>query len=267
MQLKLDNFFAEKIIPENDSVRLLEEISEEIEGPLERVLKRNGRNHGTNPATMLKIILYAAMEKVYSSREIEERCRRDLNYIWLLNGENVPSYRAICRFRTEVLSECAEEIFYELTHKLKNKKEIRFEHLFVDGTKIEANANKYSFVWKKSTNKFEQRVSDKIEKLTVELSNKYGISEASEFALCKKLKAKHKEPFVHGRGKRKSELQRDIEEYETLLTRKVKYESYQDTFDGRNSFSKTDKDATFMHMKEDHMRNAQLCRDTTYNLQ
>ena len=163
------------------------------------------------------------------------------------------------------MSECAEEIFYELTHKLKDKGEVSFEHLFVDGTKIEANANKYSFVWKKSTNKYEQRVSEKIEKLTVSLCKKYGIEEKDEFALCKRLREKHKAPFVHGRGKRKSELQKDIEEYELLITRKLKYESYQDTFDGRNSFSKTDRDATFMHMKDDHMRNAQL--KPGYNIQ
>ena len=265
VQLKIDEFFAEKIIPENDSVRLLDEIAEEIKGPLERAHKRTGRNYGTSPATMLKIILYAAMERIYSSREIEERCKRDINYIWLLNGEKAPNYRAICRFRTDVLSEYSEEIFYELDGKLKDNGEICYEHLFVDGTKIEANANKYSFVWKKSTNKYEQRALDKIEKLTEVLRLKYGITEENEFEIYKALKAKHTEPFVHGRGKRKSELQREIEEYEKLLTRKVKYESYQDTFEGRNSFSKTDKDATFMHMKDDHMRNAQL--KPGYNIQ
>lgn len=265
MQLKIDEFFAEKVIPENDSVRLLEEIAEEIEGPLEGAIKRRGRDYKTPPAIMLRIILYAAMEKIYTSREIEERCKRDMNYIWLLNGEKAPNYRAICRFRAEVLSKYAEEIFYTLVHKLKGKKEIRFEHLFVDGTKIEANANKYSFVWKKSTNKYEQKVSVKIEKLTKIFQEKYGILEENEFEILNLLKEKHREPFVHGRGKRKSELQREIEEYEGLLKRKLKYESYQNTFEGRNSFSKTDKDATFMHMKDDHMRNAQL--KPGYNIQ
>lgn len=73
------------------------------------------------------------------------------------------------------------------------------------------------------------------------------------------------EPYVHGRGHRKSELQRDIEQLRELETKKVKYAAYQDTFNGRNSFSKTDPDATFMHMKEDHMRNAQL--KPGYNIQ
>ena len=79
------------------------------------------------------------------------------------------------------------------------------------------------------------------------------------------LKSKVSVPFVYGRGKRKSELQRDIELLAELVARKDKYEKYQSTFAGRNSFSKTDPDATFMHLKEDHMRNSQL--KPAYNLQ
>jgi len=74
-----------------------------------------------------------------------------------------------------------------------------------------------------------------------------------------------KEPFVHGRGKRKTQLQRDIEALSEMLTRQQKYNKYNETFKGRNSFSKTDPDATFMHMKDDHMRNAQL--KPGYNVQ
>jgi Transposase and inactivated derivatives len=92
---------------------------------------------------MLKIILYSATERKFaSSCPINEACLRDINYMRLLNGEPVPSYRAICHFRSEVLSECGKKIFYELICNLKGLGEIAFEHLFVDGTKIEANANK-----------------------------------------------------------------------------------------------------------------------------
>ena len=102
---------------------------------------------------------------------------------------------------------------------------------------IEANANKYSFVWKKSTNKYESRTLEK----------------------------RMAGPYVYWRGHRKSDLQRDIEKLRELEAKKVKYAAYQDTFNGRNSFSKTDPDATFMHTKEDHMRNAQL--KPGYNIQ
>ena len=266
LQLLISESFAERIVPSDDSVRLLDQIVEEMRmEPLERAYKRTGRKFGTSLRTMFKIIIYGAMERRNSSREIETSCTRDINFIWLLNGEKAPNYRTICRFRKGIMNEYGEDIFYELVSKLAQEGEINFENVFVDGTKIEANANKYSFVWKKSTNKYEQRVSIKLEKLKEHLQVKYGISEDNEIEIYGKLKEMHPAPFVHGRGKRKSELQREIEELERLLTRKVKYETYQDTFEGRNSFSKTDPDATFMRMKEDHMKNGQL--KPGYNLQ
>ena len=264
VQLLIDESFAEKVIPADDSVRLLDQIVEEMDlSPLMRAYERHGRHPATAPSTMLKVLLYANMERIYSSRNIETACKRDINFIWLLNGAKAPNYHEIARFRSKRLSECAEELFVQLVKKLKGLREIRYEHLFIDGTKIEANANKYSFVWKKSTNKYESRTLEKLEKLTAELSRKYGVLEAE--GLLPELEKRMTAPYVHGRGHRKSELQRDIEQLQELEAKKAKYASYQDTFNGRNSFSKTDPDATFMHMKEDHMRNAQL--KPGYNIQ
>ena len=264
VQLLIDESFAEKVIPADDSVRLLDEIIEEMDlRPLHRAYERHGRHPATAPSTMLKVMLYANMESIYSSRDIERACKRDINFIWLLNGAKAPNYHEIARFRSKRLSECAEELFVQLVKKLKRLGEIRYEHLFIDGTKIEANANKYSFVWKKSTNKYESRTLKKLEKLTAELSRKYGVLEAEH--LLPELEKRMTTSYVHGRGHRKSELQRDIEHLQELEAKKTKYASYQETFNGRNSFSKTDPDATFMHMKEDHMRNAQL--KPGYNIQ
>ena len=266
VQLKIDEFFAEKAIPANDSVRLLDEIVEEMDlSPLHRAYKRTGRRPATNPATMLKILLYANMEHIYSSRKIQSACQRDINFIWLLDGAPAPSHNEIARFRSIRLAECGEELFYQLVRKLGELGEITFEHLFVDGTKIEANANKYSFVWKKSTTKYEERVLARLEKYTAELCSTYGILAPTAEEVLAALESKFSGPYVHGRGHRKSQLQRDIEELQELLSRKAKYADYQRKFKNRNSFSKTDVDATFMHMKEDHMRNAQL--KPGYNLQ
>lgn len=266
VQLKIDEIFAEKIIPADDSVRLLDEIMEEMDyAPLWRAYKRTGRRPATNPVTMMKVLVYASMECNYPSRAIETACSRDINYIWLLNGAKAPNHSEISRFRSKRLTECGEEFFYQLVEKLSALGEIKYEHLFVDGTKIEANANKYSFVWKKSITKYETRILDRLAKLTVELCSRHGIlANAPEELLCA-LERKVTSPFVYGRGKRKSELQRDVELLRELLGRKEKYAGYQETFKGRNSFSKTDPDATFMHMKDDHMRNAQL--KPGYNIQ
>jgi transposase len=266
VQLKIDEYVAEKLIPADDSVRLLDEIMEEMDyTPLMRAYKRTGRRPATNPVTMLKILVYAIMQGIFSSRAIASASSRDINFIWLLNGEKAPNHSEIARFRSKRLPECMEELFYQLVGKLSALGEIKYEHLFVDGTKIEANANKYSFVWKKSTTKREVRLNSKLEKLTPEICSRYGVLAETPEGLLLTLEDRVTTPFVHGRGKRKSDLQRDIELLREQLQRKSKYAGYQETFKGRNSFSKTDPDATFMHMKDDHMRNAQL--KPGYNIQ
>ena len=266
MQLKIDEIFAEKVIPGNDSVRLADYIVEEMDlRALYRAYNSQGRPPATPPHIMLKVMLYAEMEHNYSSRKISRSCERDINYMWLLDGCPAPSHFEIARFRSNRLKECAGELFTQIVDILHEVGEIKYEHLFVDGTKIEANANKYSFVWKKSTNKYEARLDDKLAKLLPELCNKYGIIANETSEVLAQMEARVDFPFVHGRGKRKSELQRDIEQLREMLARKAKYLKYDETFQGRNSFSKTDPDATFMHMKEDHMRNAQL--KPGYNVQ
>jgi len=266
VQLKIDEAFAEKIIPADDSVRLLDEIVEGMElSALMRAYERTGRKPATNPVTLLKIMLYAMMEQIYSSRAIESACNRDINFIWLLDGAKAPNHSEIARFRGKRLSKCGETLFYQMVGVLHDRGEIKYEHLFVDGTKIEANANKYTFVWRKSTTKYEARLLAKLDILMPELCSKYGVLSESPEGLLFGLETRMTTPFVSGRGKRKSELQRDIEQLRELLIRKEKYEKYQATFKGRNSFSKTDPDATFMRMKDDHMRNSQL--KPGYNVQ
>jgi len=266
VQHKIDEFFAETVIPADDSVRLLDEIVEGMNhSALERAYSRTGRKPATKPVTLLKILIYAIMQGIYSSRAIASACRRDINFIWLLNGEDAPNHNEIARFRSQRLTECAEDYHYQLVCALFEMGEVKYGHLFVDGTKIEANANKYTFVWKKSTTKYETRLYEKLDLLVPELCSKHGILADTAEVLLSELESRVTVPFVYGRGKRKTELQRDIEKLRELLWRKAKYSKYQETFKGRNSFSKTDPDATFMRMKDDHMRNSQL--KPGYNLQ
>ena len=152
--------------------------------------------------------------------------------------------------------------------KLREVEEIECKNLFVDGTKIEANANRYSFVWLKTVLKNLEKLDIKILALLDELNERYNkcfadIYEAIEY--LEKQKEKYGVEFVYGKGKRKLPLQRDYEALNECKKRLERYIEYNNIFDGRNSFSKTDKDATFMHMKEDHMRNGQL--KAGYNVQ
>ena len=143
MQLKIDEIFAEKVIPGDDSVRLADYIVEEMDlRALYRAYNSQGRSPATPPQIMLKIMLYAEMENIFSSRKISRCCERDINYIWLLDGHPAPSHFEIARFRSKRLKECAGELFVQIVDILHELGEVRYEHLFVDGTKIEANANK-----------------------------------------------------------------------------------------------------------------------------
>lgn len=249
------------LLPCDDSVRLLSEVVEELDCTnLYKAYSRRGRKPNTSPVTMFKILAYGAMDNRHAGRDLARACRRDINYMWLLGDEPAPDHDALNRFRSKQLSDVIEDLFYQMVKKLAEMDEIKYEHLFVDGTKIEANANKYTFVWKKSVGKHQARLEKKVTEFLWELSSHYGWMEPEiepEEAYAR-LSVLQTEPFVHGRGKRKTQLQRDMEQLWNILQRQQKYETYNSTFQGRNSFSKTDPDATFMHMKEDHMRNAQL---------
>ena len=257
----------EVLLPADESVRLLSEVMEELDYTgLYRAYARKGRKPKTSPPAMFKVLVYGDMEGKFASSEVARACRRDVNYMWLLGDEPAPDDDALNRFRAKHLSEVVDELFYQFVKKLHELDEIKYEHLFTDGSKLEANANKYTFVWRKSVGKHQARLDEKLTEYSTELCNRYGITkEIMPAEILSYLEKTQTEPFVYGRGKKKTQLQRDIEQLSEMLGRQVKYNKYNDTFKGRNSFSKTDPDATFMRMKDDHMRNAQL--KPGYNVQ
>ncbi len=259
----------EEIIPEDDSVRLLSLILDELNyGELNRAYSKLGRKAATPPRIMFKMMVYGYHCGIYSSRKIESACRRDINFRWLLEGYPAPSKSRIAEFRQKRLQGAIEGLFYQLVLALHRIGEVSFDYLFVDGTKIEANANKYSFVWKGSVGKHQAKRDAKEAVFLNRIKERYGtsfrtIEEAVGFFTQKITDSRL--VFVYGKGKHKTFLQRDAEEATELLEKKQRYLDYQATFKGRNSFSKTDTDATFMHMKDDHMRNSQL--KPGYNVQ
>lgn len=264
---------TDTLVPVDDSVRLLDRFLEDLDyEKLYRSYSNTGRNPAVSPKTLFKIVVYAYSQGIYSSRKIERACHLNLAFRWLLRNQKIPDHNTIARFRRERLSFCAEDLLTQIVNKLHDMGEVAFENLFIDGTKIEANANKYSFVWKKATNKFEARLQNKArvfleDKLQSELPAGH-ISAAfmrEILELWIRLARQQKIRFVYGIGKRKHQLQRDIEALQDFCERQEKYDGYNEIFGERNSFSKTDHDATFMHLKDDHMRNSQL--KPAYNLQ
>lgn len=276
-QLKLP-IDLEVLIPEDDSVRLLSLMTEGLDyRKLYEAYSQKGRNPVVPPEILFKILVYSYMNDIWSSRKIEKACKRDINFRWLLQEFKAPDHNTISRFRTEKLAPVLDDLFFQLIVKLHDVNELDFKNVFIDGTKIEDNANKYTFVWKKSVSKneikLEVKINELVETITKKFSNDFlvikGMSKTKLLTdiltFLNNLKVSLNINFVYGKGKKKTEIQKLIEMAEEYLKRQSKYDTYKSIFDGRNSFSKTDKDATFMHMKDDHMRNAQL--KPGYNVQ
>jgi transposase len=196
--------------------------------------------------------------------------------MWLLNGEAVPDHSTISRFRKDRLGVAMEGLFYQFVQKLCELGEVKYEDVFVDGTKIEAASNRYTFVWKKAVEKNEAKMLLKIQALAEEVLKAYHI----EFGVSKETinedmakiasfletkKVEENIEFVHGSCKRKSNLQKLLEALYSYQDRQRVYDESKEILADRNSYSKTDKDATFMRMKDDHMRNGQL--KPAYNVQ
>lgn len=264
------------MIPDNDSVRLLSQFVEEMDlTDLYSTYSRLRENQAT-PRQMLKIVLYSYMNHRYSSRLMELSCQRDINFMYLLEDSPVPDHSTFARFRSLHFAPCSERIMAEMSNFLYDIKEISGDAIFIDGTKIEACANKYTFVWKKSVSKNLEKLLPKIANFIGECEELYEIKIIYDNQvklkhlrkLYKKLYALKKEEnieFVYGCGKRKSPLQRSIEKLEEHLQRLKEYTKKIHICGDRNSYSKTDNDATFMRMKEDAMGNGQL--KAGYNVQ
>ena len=266
----------ETMIPADDPVRLLSAFVEGMD--LSELYDTYGRirKNQASPRQMFKIMVYAAMNGIFSSRDIETACRRDINFMFLLEGMPAPDHATIARFISLHLSACPKEILADVTSSLLSLGEISAKTVFIDGTKIEANANKYTFVWKKSVTKYQARLFEKITAFVAECEVLYGIhtvyydqiSVHTLKRLLKQLYAIKREEeisFVHGIGKRKTQLQKSIELAETYIAKINEYAKKIHICGDRNSYSKTDTDATFMRLKEDAMLNGQL--KPAYNLQ
>lgn len=272
-QLKLP-LNIETIIPEDDSVRLLSQFVEAMD--LSDLYSTYERINSVSPRTLLKIVLYSYMNGDYSSRSMELNCKRDINFMFLLEGKPAPDHATFARFRSIHFAPCSKRILAEMSNALFDIGEISGETIFIDGTKIEANSNKYTFVWKKAVTKNQAKLLLKLADFVAECEQLYDLKivygNTIKMKHVKKLRKKlyalkqsENVVFVHGIGKRKTPLQKSIETLEDYLCKLKEYNQKIYICGERNSYSKTDHDATFMRMKEDAMGNGQL--KPAYNLQ
>lgn len=273
IKLPLD---VEILIPADDPVRLLSAFVEGMElSDLYQTYGKIKKNQAT-PKQLFKIMVYASMNRIYSSRDIETACRRDINFMYLLEGKPVPDHATFARFISLHFAQCSKNILADVTDFLYSLGEISGKSIFIDGTKIESVANKYTFVWRKAVTKNQAKLLDKILVLVEECETLYGfrivhngnVSLHTLKRLRKKLyRIKQEEGilFSYGSGRRKTRLQKSIETLESYIAKLKEYNQKLHICGDRNSYSKTDPDATFMRMKEDAMLNGQL--KPAYNLQ
>lgn len=264
-------------IPKDDPVRILKSVIESLDlSGFKKLYHERGRSP-YHPKMMLMVILYSYMNNVYSCRKIEKLLYRDIYYIWL-SGYQKPDFATINRFRNRVKNEIGH-IFTLLVLILAEKGFVTLEVEYLDGTKIESKANKYTFVWRKSVERNREKLLEKIRVLLQQINEQMAQDKAADVdtleltpqTLCEISKefkealgsapeAKTKEEKAAQRGKNK--MFKELERHGEKL---AEYNSRLEQMEGRNSISKTDPSATFMRMKEDAMCNGQT--KPGYNLQ
>ena len=275
-QLQLPLSF-EDFIPENHLVRVVNTIVDNLE--LSKLYDRykKGGCPAYHPRMMLKVMIYSYTQKLYSSRQIAKALRENVNFMWIAGG-NKPDFRTINRFRLQ-MQDVIEDIFYDIVKVLIERGFIKMQNYFLDGTKIEANANKYTFVWNKSVKRYDEKLDEKIknhlreiDRIVAEENSIYLEQDLEEVGEESRISAEQVAAVVEKIDKKLEEnpkdkaLKKKAKEFKKdILPRKQKYEESLSIFEGRNSYSKTDHDATFMRMKEDAMLNGQL--KPGYNVQ
>jgi transposase len=265
-------------IPHHDPVLLHSHVCSKMDfSKLHATYSNLGDKPDIPPHLMFSLICFAYQLGIFSSRKIEAACLNDRRFMWLLGSRKAPDHSTISRFRSGHLIEgVMEDLLVQQVKILHELGEVRFDDMFIDGTKFEANANPYSFVWLRAVKGNKLKMYEKIKAYLPILEQRYELSYEFEAhngmeLLLNLRKVLHEKAvsgsiaLVSGRGRRKSQLQRDLEKVQEWIKRDQDYLKKEETSKGRNSYSKTDPDATFMVMNKDHMRNEQL--RAGYNVQ
>ena len=255
-------------ISKSSPVRVVSKIVDELD--ISDIIKtyKSGGCAGYHPRMMLKVLFYSYLNNVYSCRKMEKSLQENIHYMWL-TGKQFPKHSCINDFRGKRLKKQINKLFTQVVLILEKLGYVSLDVQYVDGTKIESLSNKYKFVWRKSIEKYRANLEKKISYILDQIEK--GIQDDSlsnEESLrvidINELKEKVHELNDTINDKSKKKLVKELEdkhipkleEYATKLN---------EIGENRNSMSKTDKDATFMRMKEDHMKNGQL--KPAYNVQ
>lgn len=277
----------EVLIPENDIAHYVNQIVESIPNEEFYEFKHSRGASSYHPKLMLKIILYSYTQSIFSGRRIESFLKDSIRMMWLAQNQT-PSYRTINRFRINpIMDKLLQSLFINFRTQLVELNLIDEDSIYIDGTKIEASANKYTFVWRKNTERYNSKVIEQskeiyrnaiinevIPELNEEENDEISIDTLKDLedALEQKIEDLNDEISNTEAVKerkvlrtKRSELNKTKKSLSDNIDRQVKYKKQLEILGERNSYSKTDHDATFMRMKDDHMMNGQL--KPGYNLQ
>lgn len=260
----------DELVPENHMVRVVDAVIDRLD--ISDILStyRGGGNSAFNPKMMLKVLVFAYLSNVYSSRRIEELLKRDIYFMWLA-GMKRPDFRTINYYRGKRLKEGFDAVFTQVVRLLHEEGFVSLKVQYIDGTKIESVANKYTFVWRGSVEKYDARLKAKTEALLRQIEQNHAIEnqenpvpeELTAEEVTKRVERIKEKVDAENLGKEERKALKQIET--DSVPRMNRYRGQLETMGPRNSYSKTDPDATFMRMKEDAMLNGQL--KPGYNVQ
>src|SRR5690606_30470033 len=255
----------DELIPSNHVVRVVQNVIDSIN--IESIKKKykGGGSSSFHPKMMLKIIVYGYLSNIYSSRKIEQAVTSNIHFMWLA-GMHRPDHNTINRFRSDKLKGVLKEVFAQVVLLMADQGLMDIKTVYVDGTKLEANANKYTFVWGKSIKRNKEKIKSQLEELW-----KYAESVAKEELMDNdpttfpELDAEQVEKTITtiNEAIKNKPVDKQVKQKLNYAKRNwpqnmAKYDEQEKILGERNSYSKTDPDATFMRMKDDHMMNGQL---------
>jgi transposase len=271
-QQELFSLNLNDLVSKSHAARLIDQVVEKLDISSILAQYKGGGTSSYHPKMLLKILFYGYLNNVYSCRKLAKATTENIYFMWLSGGLQ-PDFRTINDFRGQKLKENIDKLFSQMVLMMVDLELVSLEKQFVDGTKIEANAHKYSFVWKKSVEKNKERLQTKIDAVLQEIGTaiesdnifveNQEVTKIDSKQLEDKINQLNKNIKTESLNKEQKKFFKKLKEEQ--LPKLKEYEQHLDILQDRNSYSKTDTDATFMRMKEDHMKNGQL--KPAYNIQ
>ena len=254
----------EELIESNHPVRVVNDVVDRIS--IEPLLKfyKPGGTSVDHPRMLLKVLIYGYLSNTFSSGKLESALKENIHFMWLA-GMNKPDHNTIARFRSERLKDALKTIFGQIVMLLVEEGLVHIKNIYTDGTKIEAQANKYSFVWGKAINKSRERIAKQLDDLwdyTQKLTEQELAEEKPNFEQVDSKKVSETidqiDKALEGKSVSKKVKQKLNYAKKNWPNKLDEYDEKQAIMGKRNSYSKTDHGATFIRIKEDHMLNGQL---------